>query len=403
MSSLPRVLFLSNEAPHTAAAGAIFFHRLLAEYPTDRLLVVTSHLPPAHATRLDCRYVHLPLKADRLNRTRFWPWRAILRVCGGSSFLNLKRIDEALGDFQPDVVVTLMQDSWFYDFAAHYARRRKLPLVVFVHDLPAGFEPVPAWLRARQQERDASVYRQAIRRVCISHPMTEHLASSFGATGEFLLPPRADVPPRQAPENCRQLKQPGQLTLGYAGGLHYGYGEQLLAMLPMLRATGTKLELFGPPPSGKVAALADATDVVRLHGYTATPEAAWQSLLTRCDVILQPYLDPAGEHALQYRTHFPSKLGDALSLGLPLLITGPEYAAGVAWCQQHPGSACWTGNPTDEALRQALHRLLTDSDLRVSLATQAQATAEEFAAPRLRRQFHEILCQSVGRPSIVPS
>ncbi len=387
MSPSPRVLLLSNESPHTGAAGAIVLHRLLRDYPPDRLLVVTNHLPRAGAGRLACRYEHLPLAADRLNQTRFWPWRPILRTLGAASLVGLGRVDRLLGGFQPDLVVTLMQDSWYYDLAARYASARRLPLMLLAHDVAHGFEPVPPWLQPRQLCRDAAVYRQAKARLCISPGMVKYHEEKFGAPGTVLLPPHSDQLVQQSPEACRQLKQPGGLTLGYAGGLHYGYGEQLLKMLPVFRVAGTRVEMFGPMPAGNVAALAGATDVFRFHGYAPTPEAAWQGLLARCDVVLQPYLNPAGAHELQYRTHFPSKLGDCLALGLPLLITGPAYASGMAWCLAHPGCALGVSEPGDAPLLAALRRLQAEPDLRVALATSARAVGEEFAPAALRRQF----------------
>ena len=389
--NLPRVLFLTSEAPHTGAAGAIVFHRLLRDYPPDRLLVMTNQPPPPLAGRLACRYVHLPLAADRLNRTRLWPWKAILRSLGASSLPSLGAIDRQLQGFTPDVVVTLMQDSWYYDLAARYARHHGLPLVLFVHDLPSGFEPVPGWLASRQRARDAAVYRQAAARLCISRGMADWFLAEYGVPGEVLLPPRGDDTPAQAPETCRVLKIQEQLTLGYAGGLHYGYGEQLLALLPMLRETGTKLEYFGPQPTGVVAALGAATDVIRFNGYAPTPAEAWRTLLARCDVILQPYLNPPGMHELQYRTHFPSKLGDCLSLGLPLLITGPEYASGVSWCAQHSGCALRVTEPSVAALCDALFRLREQPALRQQLASGAQAAALVFDATTLRARFHACL------------
>lgn len=391
-SSLPpRVLFLTSEAPHTGAAGAIVFHRLFTGYPPDRLLVVTSHLPPASAERLPCRYEHVPLRVDRLNRTRFWPWRTALRVLGGAAWLDLDAVDRALGDFQPDIVVTLMQDGWYYDYAARYARRRKLLLALFIHDLPDGFEPVAPWLRARQCRRDATVYRQAAHRLCISDPMRAHFLATYGVDGEVLPPPRTETPVSQPPESCRELKQPGRLTLGYAGGLHYGYGEQLLKMLPVLRATGTVIELFCAPPGGILAPLKEATDVLHFHGYAPTPEAAWRGLLERCDAVLQPYLNPPGVHHRQYRTHFPSKLGDCLSLGLPLLITGPADAAGSAWCLARPEIAAVVTDSAPAALTAVLLRLRDDADYRVRLARNAQTASTAFSAPALRRRLHEIL------------
>lgn len=395
MSPLPRVLLLSSESPHTGAAGAIVLQRLFAGWPADRLLVVTSNPPPATAGRLACRYEHLPLLMDRLNRTRFWTWRTGLRALGGTGFLPMQRVDTALAGFQPDVVVTLMQDSWYYDCAARYARRRRLPLVIFVHDLPDGFEPVAPWLKERQRELDALVYRQASRRLCISEPMRDHFKAVFGADGDVLLPPRADQPVTQSPAACADLKHPDRLTLGYAGGLHYGYGEQLLQMLPVLRATSTVIKLHCAPPGGKLAGLAAATDVLHFLGRAPTPEAAWHGLLTECDAVLQPYLNPPGEHARQYRTHFPSKLGECLSLGLPLLITGPADASGMAWCLQHRDCALTVSDPAPEALAAALHRLRHDGALRVALSARARSVADSFAPGALRERLSQIILDTV--------
>lgn len=384
--TLPRIALITAEAPHTASAGAVVLQRLFAAYPSDRLLVVTSHLPPSTAARLSCRYLHVPLLADRLLRTRFWSWRNSLRTLGATALLSGRRIDQALGEFQPDIVATLMQDSWYYEFAARFARRRRLPLTLFIHDLPDGFEPVAPWLRNLQHQRDARIYRQAAMRFCISESMRDHFEAGFGVGGDVLPPPRAEDPVAQPPENCARLKQPGRLTLGYAGGLHYGYGEQLLRMLPSLRATSTRVILFCPPPGGKLAGLAAATDTLQFRGRTPAPDGAWRGLLAACDAALQPYLNPPGEHARQYRTHFPSKLGECLSLGLPLLVTGPTDASGMAWCLQRPGCAMTVTEPG--ALASALIRLRDDAALRVTLARRAQTEAAAFDAAPLRARLY---------------
>lgn len=393
----PRVLLLSAESPHSDSPGGIVLKRLLQDYPPERLRVVTNHPPPPGADRLGCTYVSLPLSVDRVNRTRFAGWRPALRALGASRLLATSRIDEACGGFEPEVVVTLMQDSWFYEFAARYAATRRLPLVLLVHDLAHGFETVPTWLSRRQLARDAQVFRQARVRLCISEPMAAFFRQEFGVEADVLPPPRSETPISQAPEKAGTLRHPGRLTLGYAGGLHYGYGEQLLQLLPALRAAGARLEVFCPRPAGAVAALADATDVIHFHGHAPRPEDAWRGLLARCDVLLQPYLNPPGPHARQYRTHFPSKLGDALSLGLPLLLTGPGDASGVRWCAARPGCALAITEPGDAPFLAALQRLRDDAELRVSLATGAQAAAAELSAPKLRHDFSAALQRALAR------
>jgi len=371
-----RLLFITSEPPHTAAAGSIYFHRLFREYPADRLRVITNGSLPSRDQRLSCDYFPHRIWADRLQQTRFWKWRTAARVLGGVDFLSLSTLDRLAGDFRPDAVVTLMQNSWYYELAARYARARNLPLILFIHDLPHGFEPVAPWLRRHQLRRDRAIYEQAAVRFCVSPGMEAWFRREFGVPGEVLLPPSSPNPPSQDPKMCRTLKRPEQLTLGYAGGLHYGYGEQIAAMIPVLRATNTRLEIFGPTPSGKLAGLKEATDVLSFHGYAPTPEEAWSGLLARCDAVLLPYLNPPCGHHLQYQTHFPSKLGDMLALGLPLLITGPADASGVTWCQSNGLSE---GVVTDQSAFEAMLAKLSESaGLRVQLANQAKKTAGTF-------------------------
>lgn len=392
----PRVLFISTEPPQDSGAGAMLFRRLFANYPAGQLRVVTNARLAPPSERLACPYVRIPLAADRLLRTRWWPYRAILRAMGASDLVRGRRIDDAIRGFEPDVVVALMQDSWLFDIAARFARRRRLPLVLFVHDLPHVFEPVPPLLQRLQRARDARVYRQAARRYCVSAPMADYFRQRFGVSGDVMMPPSGRYVEPQAIEATDQLKSPPRLTIGYAGGLHYGYGEQLLAMLPILRAEGARVELFGAEPAGIVAPLKLATDVFHINGRLSAA-TAWQLLRDRCDVVLQPYLNPPGPHAQQYATHFPSKLGDYLALGVPLLVTGPSNATGVDWCLRHPGCALVVTEPATSALQTAVGRLKNDSALRRELALGALAAASAFDLVSTSAQFYTDLCDVVGR------
>jgi len=392
MNVVPRLLFITNEPPQTGAAGSIILFRLLAEYPSDRLVVVTNRDRPAGSERLGCRYEFFPLKIDRLKNTRIWKWRTILRCLGATRFLQTSKLQALIGGFSPDLVLTVMQDSWYYELAARVAWRLGKPLVAFGHDLAHGFEPVPEILRASQFAKDRRFLKQCAAKLCVSRGMVRFFEQEFDVPASVLSPPRSATPISQSPERCRVLKTPGRLTLGYAGGLHYGYGEQMLAMLPVLRETGTVVEICGPEPTGHLRILGEAPDVFRFNGYFSPPEAAWSVLLERCDVLLQPYLNPPGPHHLQYQTHFPSKLGDCLALGIPILITGPADASGVEWCLAHPGSAVCVTDPGHAPLREALRGLRDSSKLRTDIARAGQKYGEdEFLLSRLQNDLKKHL------------
>jgi len=396
----PRLLFISNEIPHNAAAGSIVLNWLLADYPSDRLFVVTNQSPPTQALRLDCPYHTIELPLDRLRRTRFNRHRSSARVLGASRLTSTQRVKRVLGEFEPDIIVTVMQDSWCYDLAAKYAREHGKPLLLIVMDLAHGFETVPRWLQSRQLNQDKEIFHQASGRMLISPGMNEFCEEFFGQKGSVLLPgPRADDLPSQPTENCRTLKHPERLTIGYAGGLHYGYGEQIKAMLPILREQGIQMEICSPIPSGSLASLVEDSDVLNFLGYQSPPNKAWSLLIEKCDVVLQPYLNPPQNHELQYRTHFPSKLAGCLSSGLPLLITGPSYASGTRWCIEHPDCACVVDSPDPAALSEALIRLRNDHAWRVRLAANGRAATAEFETSRQVAAFHRLLQETRSSPS----
>lgn len=391
-SEAPKLLFISNEVPHNAAAGSIVLAWLLEDYPTDNLFVITNQAPPSQALLLKCPYVTIDLPLDRLGQTRFARHRSAARVLGATKFTSTKGIDRVIGSFKPDIIVTVMQDSWCYDLAAKYAQQHGIPLLLIVMDLAHGFEPVPRWLEKRQLNRDKLIFQQAAGRMLISPGMNEFCEATFGVSGTVLLPgPRASDLPSQPVENCRELKHPGRLTIGYAGGLHYGYGEQIKAMLPVLREQGIMMEICSPLPSGSLASLVENSDVLNFLGYQSPPNRAWTLLLEKCDVVLQPYLNPPLNHELQYRTHFPSKLAGCLSLGLPVLITGPSYASGTRWCIEHPGCACVVDTDEPDALSKTLLRLRDDHDWRVSLASRGKLAAAEFDTGRHVTAFRQLL------------
>jgi glycosyltransferase involved in cell wall biosynthesis len=114
------------------------------------------------------------------------------------------------------------------------------------------------------------------------------------------------------------------------------------------------------------------------------------------DAVILPYSrDPV--HERLYRTHFPSKLPEYLALGMPVLMSGPDYAAGVAWAASHPQAALRLPDDDPEKLRAALEELESDPELRASLARGALAEGErKFAPAKIREQFWQILREEAG-------
>jgi glycosyltransferase involved in cell wall biosynthesis len=325
---LKKILILSGQIPYSVSAGNIQLLRLFSDYPADKLLVIGPPVPEG-AKRLPCRYESLLPPLSRLNTTRFHAWKRTARILGLIPLNSIQEVDRLVRNFQPDLVLSLMETSDYYELAEKYAQAKGIPLYLIIHDANEEFEKVFSWAKASQLAKDRRIYRFAKERFCVSPEMAEFNERRFSVPGKILYPiPDPEIKPRPL-EWSRQRRQPPHLRVGYAGSMAYGYAEMMLKCLPILEKAGARLEICSSKPSGKVAGLLQS-QIVKWHGYLPSREAL-QRLQERCDVLWLPYLDPAGENERLYRTHFPSKICDYLQAGMAVWVTGPEFATGVRW------------------------------------------------------------------------
>jgi len=474
---MPRVLILSEEIPQTVHAGGIILHRLFAGYgegeklksgkaewltgenAEPRLFVIG---PKAHpdAEVLDCPYCELRMPWQRLEKTRLHRLKRSLQAAGLIPLPSHRQVVRLLGHFRPEVVVSVMQGTPFISLAARTARAFGVRLVLIVHDLNEEFERVYPWAKEPLFRRNRSVYRQAARRLCVSQEMARYLENRYGAPGEVMYPNRSEeLMPRAADlsltlraaadqrtsglrderskededdfdkGNSDILKDAqlatssspqtsAPLTLGYAGSLAYGYGEELVRLIEVLRETGTRIRLFSPRPAGRLAALNEAHDVVEKCGYRPALEA-WREIQVTCDAVILPYANPARDQELLYRTHFPSKLTEYLALGMPVIVSGQGFANGVRYAQAEKlknGKAenlklqagdCQSFGlanilevapngvvpcTTREELLGCLWRMKEDGELRRELARRAtEAGKRDFDPVAIRERFWEVM------------
>ena len=207
-TDFPRVLVLSDEVPQTVNAGAILLHRLFAGYgEEERLkggnaetlknkssarLFVIGPKPHPEAKLLDCPYRELRMPLRRLETSRFSVYKRSLQAVGFIPLPTHRAILRLLGDFRPEVIVTVMQGTPFICLAERTARRLSIPLVLIVHDLNEEFEQVFPWAKRALFETNRRVYRSAARRLCVSPEMAEHLEQRYGVPGEVMYPNRSE-------------------------------------------------------------------------------------------------------------------------------------------------------------------------------------------------------------------
>jgi hypothetical protein len=219
----------------------------------------------------------------------------------------------------------------------------------------------------------------------VSHEMCKYIEETFGKQSTvFYFGPAEHIRPR-APMESSKLKGPPQLTLGYAGSMSLGYRDGILAILPSLHATGTRMIVY----TRDQHQLIEHPQIIN-RGFLP-PEELWPAIQNECDAVILPYSFKS-DIARIYRTHFPTKLSEHCWTGMPMVFSGPEYGTAIRWAKQHPRAALTSTSPNGESLVPLLQRLLGDSELRVSLAKEgAKAAIKEFDSAHIRRRFAEFM------------
>jgi glycosyltransferase involved in cell wall biosynthesis len=295
--------------------------------------------------------------------------------------IPMARIEAAVGSFAADVVLCVMERRDYLDAAHRYCLVQDLPLVVIVHDRLESFEVVYAPFRGTQLRRNGASYRFAKARLCVSPEMAARLADVYGAVGTVLYPIRSDDLQPRPTEASAHLVAPPALTIGYCGGLAYGYGQRIRETAPALVAAGAQIRIYSR----------DALDVPETtHMGAFPPDELWARVKRECDVVWLPYGYDA-HHLLLYETHFPSKLTEYLALGMPVLISGPRQATGVKWGAAHPAAALTVADDTVDDLVRAVVRLRDDASFRTGLAAASAGGGREFEPETIRRVFIDVL------------
>lgn len=387
---VPRVLVIGPDLPHLGVAGSILLHRLFQGWPPESLLAVGPSVA-ANTLKHPCRFLTYQPPLNRFETTRVV---RLLRL-----FRSLRLVADgqiALPDFQPDVVVHILSSLAYSETAYSYSLRSGVPLVLILHDDPEDFNGSYSWASHLTRRQIQRIYRQAASRLCVSPEMEHTLRERHGVAGTVMYPNRSETTIPRPPHVSGSLKEPGILTLGFAGGMSYGYGDRLLELVPVFRKASVKVRVYGGnlPTTG-------CSDILLNQGRVSTPEALWERVKDECDAVLLPYCLPHHGHQNLFRTHFPSKLPEYLALGMPVIITGPSYATGVKWGLCHPESCLVLAEQDGDRLSNALIQLRLDGGLRLRLSTNSVAAGNRDFDPVAIRNSFQRLIGDVARASSV--
>lgn len=386
--ALPRVLILTREIPQSLNAGSQQLLRVLQEYPDDKLLVVGPPVP-AGAAKLGCRYENFTPKVERWVSTRLHEHVNLANALGLIPDYSLRELDQLVGSFVPDVVLTVMDLFSFYKIAWRYARDRNIPLITLTMDDPMHFQKVAAWAKPLQKRAVNRIYRDAAVSLGVSREMAAWIEEESGKPTETLYfgPPDGLVPRRAAMN--RELRRPPHLTVAFAGSLHF-YGRELQRLMPAFEQTGSRLNFYGP----ETVELPRSAALVNRGVWPI--DKLWNAVQSECDALILPY--PGGGWLKNvFRTHFPTKVSEYMWQGMPVIFTGPDYATGLRWGLDHPQACIAVADPSCEEMAKVLIELRDDVAERVRLGDEALKTAKaEFDPAAIRERFCRFLCAAAG-------
>ncbi|HEX6044892.1 MAG TPA: glycosyltransferase [Pyrinomonadaceae bacterium] len=354
--------------------GSALLHRLLSDYPTDRLTILETGTPSQPSRRLkDVSYLSHPLDGSRWLKTRFHPFAMVW-----FSHRALQALPAALplDAIEFDGVLTVAHGfGWLA--AASVARKRGVPLHLMVHDDWPRAANVPSGCRNWLDKRFAEVYRQARSRMVVSPAMQRDYETRYGATAEVLYPSRASGLPVFVDPPERLARNDHQFTIAFAGTINSpGYVKALIALHAAVAAAGGLLLIFGPLTLEQARNVGLDLPNVVVGGLLSWPELM-RRLRDEVDALFVPMSFDVSDRS-NMEMAFPSKLADCTAVGLPLLIYGPPYCSAVRWAKENAGVAEVV--ESQEGLAAVVQRLANDAALRQALGQRALEIGDKYFA-----------------------
>ena len=377
-----KVLLLSSVVPDARGTGGeLVLHRHLMLNPNIESRVVSWPQFP-----LRIRFIGKLRQLGFLSLSRFL--ECLLPVLP-----SRKMVDDLIRSFRPNVIVTVAH-GWWHIQARRVAKECKLPLVSFFQDWWPDFPDVPAAFRSRVEREFRKTCMESAVAICVSNGMRREL----GEPENTLV--LHDIPSVTRSERLvPDLKLP--LRVVYFGNL-YEYGPSIESALRALDGSDSvRLDVFGPTPRWT----SGTEDAFRSRGVYRgfIPSNKLAESLQGFQAVLV-VMSFAGSLRRRMTTSFPSKMIDAMRLGLPVVVWGPEYCSAVHWAREGERALCVT-DPNPSTLRTALEELAASPSEQERFAKSARdAAASDFNSECIQAQFVDALRRAIysRRASGVP-
>ena len=312
-------MLVSIVPPHNDCGGRIVMYRHLVERKPFDLHVVSN------ADFADNLLIHtkveLPFPFQKIKKSRFGPFFKKW-ITDYENFIwplrNFSKIEIAIENFQPDVVLTLAENSLCY-VAHKLARKHKLPLaVLFLDWVPImdghfGHKATQSILDRRFRQ----LYKDSDLAFCTSDGMQDELGQHSNSHVIYPMLGKHHMPDSFWPPKNKKFR------LVYVGNAQGFYGRMLRALMHANENhSDVELIIVGPTQDWPDEETHKAMEKGVCLGFMPPEKAA--EVISGADALLV-VMSFEQEHELFMRTSFTTKFLDYSAFAKPVIFWGPDY------------------------------------------------------------------------------
>lgn len=412
-----RILFLADNYPPESNAAASRVHERAALWVREghEVTVITS-APNFPEGKLYAGYRNRLFQRERIDGvdvirvvTLIMPNKGVyLRI---ADFLSYMVSGTLAGAFlrRPDVVVATSPQFFCAVAGWMVSKLKRRPFVFELSDLwPASIRAVGALKNRRVlrwvERMELGLYRKSTQIVALTGAFREDLVSR-GIDPAKITVIRNGVDGSRyspGPKNvalARKLGLEEKLVVGYIGthGMAHAL-EGVLAAAELLRDDG-RVAFLLVGTGAKREELLRKRDERGLSNVVMLPSQPKESIVEYwrlCNVSLVHLKDDP-----VFKTVVPSKIFEAMAMGLPILFAGPEGEASSIIEQEGCGVCVPSERP--QVLADAVLHLLEDPELVSQLSAASARAAKDHTRQQQATEFLAVLRPIAGRQSAEPS
>lgn len=295
--------------------GSMLLYRQFVERNDFELFVITDR-SDFDVSPLSHLILETPPILSRFMRTRFALYAHDFQHLFRGRLIS-KKVRQIIDSFQPDIIVT-GAETWLGDLGITISQKYHLPLASYFMDWPVygmlGHDLIKRWASRQFRQR----YQKADLAFGICPEMLFELGSHKNA--HVFYPMGSRDLPRFV---CEHSSKDHPFTLLFAGNLGQWYGPMLAELAEAFESEcAVRLRIAGKNENWSSETKDQLTQSGVFIGFLKGDD--YDKVLETADALLV-VMGFDEDSRIVESTSFKSKLSDYLSMGVPLIVWGPNY------------------------------------------------------------------------------